>query len=177
MKKNILLLGVLSLAVLASNVALAGNRPGAITFTMAGGAYGFSSKRHMENAGVPNVALAYNFTDRWAIEGDIGVINTHTQAPLAVQGVHGAIYTLDAIYRFKPYKVVEPYISGGLGELTLSPNGFNSEHSGNVNVGVGTQVFLDPSIALRAELRDIYTLAGGFNDGMANFGVSFLFDS
>jgi OOP family OmpA-OmpF porin len=158
-----------------SGSVFAGNHPGAWTVTAGGGYYAFAAKRPIQSTGVPNAALAYDFTSRWAIEADIGVINTRQEAPFSASGVHGGLYLLDGIYRFKPYKAFEPYLLGGIGMISLSPNGNNSEHQGNVNVGIGTQFFMDSMLALRVDVRDIYTLSGGYNEGMLNCGISLLF--
>ncbi|MCD6038845.1 MAG: hypothetical protein K0S27_245 [Gammaproteobacteria bacterium] len=156
---------------------IAGNRPGAFTLTLANGFYHFAPSRHLENTFLPNAALAYNFTDRWAIEGEVGVVNTNQRPVLTTNcaGVHGFLYTVDSIYRFLPYQQWEPYVIAGVGVLAMKPNGLNSEHQGNVNAGIGTQIFFSDGIALRGEIRDLYTTTGsGENDYMINFGVSFL---
>ena len=173
MKKRALLLTALSLLTITT-LATAGNRPGAVTFTLGEGAYRFSPKRHLDSAGVPNVALAYDFDARWAAEANVGVINTDQQR-YNKHGVHGFLYTLDGLYRFAPHGRFEPYVSAGVGLLSIAPSGVDSPDQTNINAGIGTQWFADKSIALRGELRDLYTLSGGKNDLMLNLGVSFLF--
>jgi len=170
--QKFLLLAILFFFV--SDVCIAENRPGATTFTLAAAYYHFSSARNLKNASLPNIALAYNFNERWAIEGGVGVINTNQRT--TDQGVHGFLYTIDGLYRFKPHQHFEPYVLAGIGILGLKPNGNSNEHQGNINAGIGAQFFADKSIALRAELRDVYTMSGGKNDWMANIGVSYLFD-
>jgi hypothetical protein len=168
--KKMILSGILFF--LLNTVCCAGNRPGAFTFTIADAYYHFSSKRHLENnSSMPNIALAYNADERWAMEVGVGVLNTNYQQG---RGVHGFLYTLEGLYRFKPYQHFEPYAIAGVGIIGLRPLPNDSEHQGNINAGIGTQFFADESIALRAELRDLYTLAGGKNDWMANIGISFL---
>jgi outer membrane beta-barrel protein len=163
------------LALLMTGHAAAGNRAGAVTLTLADAYYHFASSRHLNNTSLPNVALAYNFTDRWAIEADVGAINTDQKPVLGKAGVHGFLYTADAIYRFLPHKQFEPYLIAGVGLLSIKPNGLDSNNQGNINAGVGTQLFFSDMIALRGEVRDLYTTTGtGKNDYMINFGVSFL---
>lgn len=176
MKKNYRTLVILGLVTLFSvGQVMAGNRPGATTLTLAGAYYHFASSRHLDNTALPNVALAYNFTDRWAIEGGVGAVNTNQKPVLGGVGVHGFLYTVDGIYRLVPHQQFEPYVSAGVGLLAMRPNGLNSEHQGNVNAGIGTQIFFGEMIALRGEIRDLYTTTGaGKNDYMINFGVSFL---
>lgn len=165
---------LLSLGILtAFSTSFASNRPGAFTLTLGEGYYHFANKRHLKNIDMPNLSLAYNFNDSWAMEGFAGVINTD-QKNFNQQGVHGGLYTIDALYRLKPHGSVEPYVDAGIGIINMYPNGNNGEAQSVVNLGVGTQWFCDRSIALRGEARDVYTLMGGKNDFLINFGVSFL---
>ena len=183
-KRNWLIaIGLLSLlqntTVFAKIFSENGNLPGVITTTLGVAYYHFSSRRHLDDSAVPNFALSYNLTDKLAVEGGIGVINTNPTSSNSNgnRGVHGFLYTIDGIYRFKSRGRFQSYVIAGIGELGLSPIYNLPEHQGNVNGGIGTQLFFGDSVALRAELRDIYSVTGsGVNDLMANFGVSILFD-
>ncbi len=171
--KSQLIIGLLTL-ITASQVT-ANNQAGATTLTLAGAYYHFASSRYLQNTSLPNVALAYDLTDRWAIEGDVGAINTNQKPAAGGVGVHGFLYTADAIYRCFKHEQFEPYVIAGIGMLALKPNGLDSTHQGNINAGMGTQIFFTDTIALRGEVRDLYTTTGpGKNDFMINFGVSFL---
>jgi len=171
MKKRILLP---AFALLLSQLSFAGNRSEATTITLSDAPYFFAAKRHINNINMPNAAIAYNFDNHWAVEFGAGLINTN-QRRFNQHGIHGFLYTLDGLYRLDPHGALEPYLLAGIGIMGLTPNGNDSEYQGNVNAGVGTQWFCDRSIALRGELRDVYTLHGGKNDIMLNFGISFLF--
>ncbi len=160
-------------ALFLADHAMAGNRSGATTLTLATAYYHFSSQRHLDNTTLPNIALAYDFTDRWALEGGVGVVNTNQKPVLGGLGVHGFLYTIDGIYRFQPHTSWEPYLIAGVGMLAMRQNNLDNNHQGNINAGVGTQVFFGEMIALRGEVRDLYTTTGR-NDYMINFGVSFL---
>lgn len=164
-----------ALAMLMIGQATAGNNAGDTTLTLAGAYYHFAPSRHFDNTSMPNVAVAYNFTDRWAIEGDVGGLNTNQKQSIGGRGVHGFLYTVDGIYRCFTHQPFEPYLIAGVGLLALQPSGLNSTHQGNINAGIGTEVFFTKSIALRGEVRDLYMTSGaGKNDYMVNFGVSFL---
>lgn len=154
------------------NHCLAANAPGAFTLTLSDAYYNFSSSRHLENTSMPNAALSYNFNDRWAVEGGVGVINTNKR--ITEQGVHGLLYTLDGLYRFTAHHRFQPYVLAGIGMLAYKPSGNEPEHAGNINAGLGTQYFSDGPVALRLEFRDLYTISGGKNDWLVNLGVSFL---
>lgn len=178
MKKITKVLGCLGAALMvASTNVLAISRPGTVTFTVADGYYHFDGKRHLNNHWIPNIAVGYDFDQHWGVEAGAGLINTRTTGccGYAKQSVHGFLYSVDGMYRFDPYYVVEPYVIAGVGALSLKPNGNESVHQGNIHAGVGAQVFISDSIALRAEGRDLYTITGAKNDLMANLGITFLF--
>jgi OOP family OmpA-OmpF porin len=171
MKKIILLAGLLG--ALSATSVMAWNNPGAFTLTLADSYYSFASKRHLDSNSVPNAALAYNFDERWAAEFNYGAINTNYHNSVAV---HGGLYTLDGLYRFTSRGRFQPYVIGGIGMMGLKPTvNTEAQYQGNMNVGLGTQFFAANSIALRLEARDLYTMSGGKNDVMLNFGISFLF--
>jgi OOP family OmpA-OmpF porin len=170
MKKTTLLV---AMTLLGSSLAIAGNRPGATTINLNEAYYHFANKRHLDNIGMPNLEIDYNLDDRWALEAGVGLVNTN-QRHFDERSVHGYMFTFDGLYRLMPRGRFEPYITGGLGILGLTYNGEDSSHQGNVNAGIGTQWFFDPSIAFRGEVRDFYTMIGGKNDVMANVGISFL---
>lgn len=175
MKKSILLVALVS--SLFNLTAEAGNRAGAYTVTV-GGAYDFwAAKRDLHNAWMlPTLALGYNLAENWAIEGGYGTFETSQNASIGGGSVSGDLYTIDGLYRFGNfYRYVEPYISFGVGVYHINPNGSNAQNQGNINAGLGTQIFFDDSVALRGEVRDIYTWVGSKNDITLGFGVSFLF--
>jgi hypothetical protein len=178
MRQSLLLLMLASmLSIMMIQSAFAGNRPGAYTLTV-GGAYDiFANKRNLDNAWLlPTVDIAYNINETWALEGTWGLFYATQVHQTDNQNVTGNIYTLDALYRFGSFdNRWEPYVSAGFGASHINPNGNDAQNEGNINAGVGTQLFFDKNIALRGEVRDLYTLNGGKNDVTLGFGVSFLF--
>lgn len=174
MKKGMMVFAVASgLSLLASSFVNAGNRPGAFTFTPGVGVDFFAVKRDFNNTSVlPEISLTYNFDDRWAIEGTYNTFGTSYRNNRTVKG---DLYLVDAIYRLTPiYTRIEPYVTAGFGVYYLNPNNTNANSQGNINLGVGAQLFFTDSIALRLEGRNLYTWVGGKNDQMINLGVSFL---
>lgn len=177
MKKTTVLFAMLSgLVLMGSQSTLAGNRPGAVTFTP-GVTYNiFADKRNLTNTFIlPTVALAYNFDEYWGLEGLYGRLNTSYDAANVSGSTNGNVYTVDALYHFAPRGRFEPYAIGGLGITYLNPNGNSANSQANLNAGLGAQLFFDDSIALRGEARDLYTMSGGKNDVMLSVGISFLF--
>lgn len=145
-----------------------------LTFTAAGGYEWFSSKRRIQNATMPYVALGYNFTEHWGIEGMLSAFNTDfTSSVPDDRQIRGNLFAIDAVYRLSPYRNIEPYFLLGPGITGLSPNYNDGTNEGNLNAGVGALVFFSPIVALRLEARDFYTWVGGKNDYFMGGGVTF----
>ncbi|MBV8802654.1 MAG: outer membrane beta-barrel protein [Gammaproteobacteria bacterium] len=179
-KRNGLLMCFTLVTFVATNMIFASNRPGAVTLTFGDAYYKFDSERHVDATSMPNFALAYDVTNHFGIEGTFGVLNSNLTKTLEtgeLEGdpAHGFLYTIDGVYRFANYKIIEPYVTVGIGEIGLKPSGYESVQQGLVNAGIGAQAFFDKSLALRAEFRELYTTTGsGFNDYFVNFGISYL---
>jgi hypothetical protein len=179
MKKSILALTLAgALALLMGQSVFAGNRSGAVTFTPGIGYDFFSSQRHLQNTTViPELALGYNFDPNWGIEAGWGTFGTSYRSGYDNNGsAKGNIYTVDGLYHLSNFNfsLFEPYLAAGLGVLYLHPNRSNADNQANLNAALGSQVFFSDSIAFRGEVRDLYTMSGGKNDVLLNFGVSFL---
>lgn len=178
MKNKKVVLTCLSMIALAicSSVS-AGTRPGAFSFRLADGYIFFAQKRHLENTTTPTIELGYEFNDKWGMKGGATVINTNTTGNNPNTGVHGFIYTLDGVYKFAQYEYFEPYALAGIGVTSVNPSTNTSDpnNQANVNAGIGTQFFIDPSIALNAEAKDLYVMSGGKNDVMLTAGITFYF--
>ena len=154
--------------------ALAQSRAGAMTITPSIGYDFFAGRRHLQNTAViPEIAIGYNFSQVWGIEAAYGMFNTHYSHDNH-HSVKGNLYTVDGIYRFAARGMVEPFVSAGVGLIYQHPHYNEATNQGNINAGVGTNIFFGNSIALRPEVRDIYTISGGKNDLLLNLGVSFL---
>lgn len=176
MKNGIVSLITATLGILSTVPAAATNLPGSVTVTPGFGYYFFADKRHLKNAGIGDIALAYNVDNRWAVEGFYGAMNPKLNDRVAGDPVraHANLFLLNGLYRFYKHAMFEPYLSGGLGALYISHSRTEANTLANINVGIGMQVFFDRYIALRGEARYLYTPSGGYSDAMVNFGVSIL---
>jgi hypothetical protein len=173
MKK--LCIGLLCLLVLP--VAIAGNRPGALTLTGGAGYEYFSSKRDIENTGVGYVELGYDMTQHWGFEGFLGGFKTNSNNANDTRDVDGTLFAVDVLYHFSPvYCMVEPFLLAGPGITSIDPNGSDAHTEGNINAGAGLQFFIHKSIALKIEARDFYQITSTKNDVLVDGGISFLFD-
>ncbi|MDA8561667.1 porin family protein [Gammaproteobacteria bacterium] len=177
MKKNYYFICLLFISIFCINkICFAGNEAGSISLTLSDAYYAFNDKRNLDNTTYPNVFLSYNFNKRFAIEAGAGVLSPMLKAQEIDKTLNGSLYNINAIYRFFPCGHFEPYITGGIGLLSLNFKDNESNYPGNINLGLGAQVFWGYNIAMRFEARDIYQTTGGaYNDYLINFGVSFLF--
>lgn len=176
MKKLYSLLVTSLIFIISFSTVHAATRAGAATFTLGGGYEFFASRRHLDNANMPYIAIGYDFTDHWGFEGLLAIFNTlHTTTD--DREVRGTLVNLDGLYHFTAYKnIVEPYILMGIGVTGLNPNGNDADNEANINAGIGAQLFFDRSIGFRIEGRDLYTMVGGKNDVLLDAGVTFLLD-
>ena len=173
---SIYLITNIAIFILSPTMLYAGNRAGATTLSLGGGYYFFADKRHLDDTNIPYGALAYNFSERFGIEGLAGFFTTTSHKSINLnRSVRGKLFVFDGIYRFFPSDHLEPFLLLGVGVLGLNPNGTDAHDEGNVNAGIGVQYFIDRSIAFRFEARDFYTLVGGKNDAFLDAGISFLF--
>lgn len=178
-KMRSLVLACVGVAAIASyTTTFAGNRANTATLTLGAGYEYFNSKRRIDNTSMPMIMLGYNFTQHWGAEALLGIFNTNFKPSANDQRqINGTLFALDAMYHFNPYKdMLEPFVLAGAGATGLNPNRQDGHNEGNVNVGVGTQIFFDKSIGFRIEARDFYTLVGGKNDVVLDAGVTFLLD-
>ncbi len=176
-KLSLLMLACIGCTSLLPSFTYASNRANTLTFTLGGGYDFFASKRQIKNTGIPFVGVGYNFTDRWGVEGLLGLFSTHFKPSVQdTRLINGSLFAVDAVYRFLPHRLIEPYVLAGVGAMSLNPNQNEAHTEGNINAGVGTEFFIDRSIAFRLEARDFYTIIGGKNDVMLDGGVTFLLD-
>ena len=125
---------------------------------------------------LPELALGYDFDEHWAIEGMYAAYNTsyHNDGVNGDNSAKGNIYTVAGFITLVPYGMFEPYVSAGLGVFYITPAGTSANNQADINAAFGTQIFFGNSVALRPEVRDLYTISGGKNDVLLNLGVSFL---
>jgi OOP family OmpA-OmpF porin len=175
--KKVILTGLSMMALALSSYTAAGARPGAVSIRLADGYIFFAKKRNLENTSTPTIELGYEFSEKWGMKGGVTVINTNTNNAGPDHGVHGFIYTLDGVYKFPTYGYFEPYVLAGIGVTSVNPpnNSTDPNNEANLNAGIGSHFFIDPSISLNAEAKDLYVMSGGKNDVMLTAGVTFYF--
>src|SRR5579862_6020257 len=146
------------ISIVLSPITMASHRAGAAILSLGAGYERFSSKRHIDNTGMPFFALGYDLTDNWGVEGFLGLTSTDSRRPEDDgRQIKTTLFTFDGVYHFSPYHKVEPYVLAGVGITGMHPNGrSDANNEGNINAGVGAEIFIAKSIAFRLEARDLY---------------------
>lgn len=176
-KCALICVSLFSIAASSTSFALPGNRPGALTFTLGGGYVYLNDKRELENKAAGMVAVDYDLTEHWGVEGMLASLSTHYKNEAQdTRHVSGTIFALDGVYHFLTDNKFQPYVLAGVGVIGLSPGRYEANNSGNINAAVGAQLFLTQTFSLRVEARDLYTWEGARNDVFLNAGVSATFD-
>lgn len=153
-----------------------GNEAGDLSISAGGGYYYFDGKREINNHGLPFGIVGFNMSDRWSMEAMLGgFVTTFKDSAHDDREINATLFTIDALYRFGDFCMIEPYVFAGVGVLGLSHNRYDANNEGNINAGVGAQYFIADTLAFRADVRDLYTITGGKNDVMVNFGMTVLF--
>ncbi len=141
--------------------------------------YHFSEKRDIQNAAMANVSAGLVVSDQFSLEAFYGQAATEETPVSTENGARFHTYWADGVYHFNPGSeaAVHPYVLAGLG---ITNQNDDNASSGNttllgVNAGAGIEYFVNSSISLFTDVRDIYTLSGGKNDWMLNAGIKFLF--
>lgn len=150
------LLAVLLAVVLGiTSGAAAGHRADSFMVSPFIGGYAFDSDLNLEDELTYGIGLGYNFTENLAAEA---VFNyTDTELDKGASDVEGYLYRLDALYHFMPENRLVPYVAAGIGAFDFDPDAGDSETEFSGNIGAGMKYFLNESIALRADVRDVMT--------------------
>jgi OOP family OmpA-OmpF porin len=165
------------LTMVAASSSYAGNRPGALSFTVGGGYIYLNDKREMDNAGVGLVAVGYDLTEHWGVQGMLAGFRTDFDKEVNDdRRISGTLFNFDGVYHFMPEHMVEPYIAAGVGIMGLTPNQYEATNEGNINAALGAQIFFGNQFAFNIEARDEYTWVGSKNDVFLNAGISLLMD-
>jgi len=135
--------------------AAAQNQSGAFTISPLFGGHAFENDLSLETSPFWGIALGYNLTENWGLEG----IYTRTDADadnITAADTKVETYRLDALYHFRPTEKLVPYLALGLGTISSSPDGGSVQNDLSFDYGVGIKYFvLDDLIALRADVRHL----------------------
>lgn len=167
--------------LLAATVLLAGAVSAhagvkANTFTLSPfiGGYSYDGAQHQETRPEYGIRGGYNLTDHVALEAVFGYVASELTKGGGDTDMFN--YRLDALYHFMPENRLVPYLAAGYGGLTTEYPGNKDRTVGAFNYGGGVKYFLNDSMALRGDLRNLV-----FKDGDTQFnyeytaGMDFIF--
>jgi len=162
-------------AALITTPATAQIRPGAVTLSPMAGGYSFDGDQNLENRAVYGLGLGYDLTKHWGGELTGNFIDTRSDAGRGNANVYNV--RADALYHFRPGKRLVPYLSAGAGLIHFDPDFHSDTTDPLVEYGGGIKYFLSPRVALRGDLRNLYSFNN--NDTKMNWsavgGLTFLF--
>ena len=161
------------LSLLVSVTSMAEIRPGGFELTPLVGGYVFEANQDLENGLAAGLGFGYHITKHWGVEGIFNYIDTKFDS--TGEDVDGYLYHLDGLYHFRPDKRLVPYLSAGVGGITLAPDKGSSSTDPLLNGGGGLKYFLTDFIALRGDVRYILAFGSTQNNLAFTFGVTFNF--
>ena len=150
-----LVAAMLCIGCLQPLAAQAANYPYSLSVTPFAGGYVFEGNQRLHNTPVYGLAIGYNLSEHWALEG-VASFSTDVTSDksnnedLRVFGLRG-----DILYHFLPEGPLVPYLAIGGGYLGLEPRKGETDDDLMVNYGAGLKFFLTDSVALRADVRHI----------------------
>lgn len=141
------------------------------------GGYVFEGDQGLEDDLTYSLGLGYNLTDSWSTEFVLNYFNTDFKHSQGGGNVDGMLYHLDTLYHFMPESSLVPYLAGGIGGITLDPDRGGSETDFLINYGIGLKYFFTDSLALRSDLRHVFTFGDPNNNFIYSAGLTYLFGS
>lgn len=135
--------------------AAAGQRADSFMISPFIGGYAFDSDLNLEDELTFGAGFGYNFTENLAAE--VSFNYTDMELDFGSADVDGHLFRLDALYHFMPENRLVPYVAAGLGVFDFDFRGTGDETEFSSNFGAGLKYFLNDSIAIRADVRDVIT--------------------
>jgi OmpA-OmpF porin, OOP family len=172
---------MLCLAVFAAffpSSALAQNRSNALTFSLMKGVYKFEGNQGLKDDTVLGLAIGYNFTESFAAEGALTMVETTASQNPKVD-VRGYGARLDLLYHFRTQQHFVPFLALGVGGVSYEPKDGESDKNLLVGYGVGAKYYLTENLALRADVRHLYHVndsnqsRSGYNNLLLSAGLHF----
>jgi hypothetical protein len=149
---------------------------GNFSATLGGLGYISDGVQHQHLGPGMTAKFGYDFTKHFGLEGSFDYV-------LSKSSRHNSYWAsrygfrLDAVVNFMPDSRFVPYVSGGLGFLyTDDMDWLIYRTDAQISVGGGARFFITDSIALRADLRPVFTFGEGtLINYEAMLGVSYYF--
>ncbi len=144
------------LLVTLATPGFAENRKGAATVSPFVGGYVLDKDQREESRPEFGLRAGYNFTENFGAEAMFGYSLTETRMPYGSKEADRYRYGVDLLYHFMPQNNFVPFVAlGGGGTNFNIPNtpSAKSHYAGLVDYGGGVKYFVNPDLALRADVR------------------------
>jgi OOP family OmpA-OmpF porin len=162
------------LTITVTSIATAEMRAGAFTVSPHVGGYVFEGEQNLSNGPVYGMGFGYNYTKSLGVEFVFDYVDTNVEPFRPVKGtdVVGLIYRIDALYHLMPDKQLVPYVSAGMGGITLD----KIDTSFLLSPAVGFKYFFTKNLIFRSEGRYLLSFGDDSRHNFAyTFGLSYLF--
>jgi OOP family OmpA-OmpF porin len=171
--RTIIVLIVFSFVIFSGSV-FAENKAGLFTLNPHGGGFVFDNAKSLSNGSVVGLGFGYNYTDHFGVEANFSYINSGSKRSRGGDA-DGYMYRLDGIYNFVPERSVVPYLSAGLGAITINNERHEDDTDAILGIGGGFKYYLSDDLAFRADVRQFYAFEDSINNYAYTFGVTFHF--
>lgn len=141
----------------------------------------FDNDQDVDDAPAYGVRFGYNYTKYFGVEASLEYIDTDHDSNRDSRPVNIGNYRLDGIFNLLPDNELVPFVFVGVGGQYIDyPGGKHDRNAATVNYGAGLKLFLDESLALRADIRQIHAFQkfddiGDRNDLEATVGIVWYF--
>lgn len=163
--------------LILSNVVSAQVRPSTFSVTPYFGGYVFDKHQNLGNDAVYGISLGYNFTKYFGVEASGEYISTDYELTVSdSRSTDVGNYRLDGILNLIPDSRLVPFVFAGVGGQSIDyPKNVSNRTALAVDYGAGLRFFFTDSVALRADVRQIYVFDDSMKDIEYTLGLSFYF--
>ncbi|SFL29015.1 OmpA-OmpF porin, OOP family [Desulfomicrobium norvegicum] len=117
----------------------------------------YDDEQNVDDNPAYGVRIGYNFTKYFGMETSLEYTDTNYDNDNDSRSVNIGNYRLDAIFNLLPDNQLVPFVFAGVGGQYIDyPRGIDDRNAATLNYGAGLKYFLDESVALRADIRQIH---------------------
>ena len=165
-------LRMLMAAALAGAPLLAAAEQGQFLITPSAGWQYFDSKLDLDDEAVYGIGGEYHFTDNWAVE--LRYSQSKPDFKDGTGDVDVKQWSLDGLYYFGKYGMVQPYLALGVGNVDYDGDDIDDEQT-QFNAGGGVRVNFTKHWSMRADLRALHDYDDSNTNAAFTLGLSYAF--
>ncbi|MBU2711013.1 OmpA family protein [Zooshikella harenae] len=127
------------------------------------GKYFFDNDRDIEDDYLYSLDFGYQINSNLAVQLGFGKIN-NTENPGLDNNIDAKWYHLDSMYYIAPVGKWKPYALASAAHMRIDPSDAGTDDETLLGLGVGVERELTDRVALRADVRDYYSLDNETHD-------------